>query len=81
MFHLATVRSPAHSDSVGSSYGMIFVVLHWRASLLFGEKVDLYNSAAVLTKAREVACGHEISHAAADHDAGVHTALAHRNDL
>jgi hypothetical protein len=38
-------------------------------------------STAVFTKTREVACDPEITYASADHDAGVHTALACRSDL
>ena len=52
-----------------------------RAPPLLGKKVNLHNSAAMLTEAREVACGHEIKHASADHNGGVHTALALRSNL
>ena len=57
-----------------------FRALALRAALTFGEKVDLHNSTAALTRAREVACGHEINHASADHDAGVQTTLANSID-
>jgi hypothetical protein len=81
MFQLATVRSPANCESAGSSYGITFRGPALGASLFGCEKIDLHNSAAVLTKTGEVASCHEISHASTDHDADVQPALACRSDL